>query len=50
MASNYNEQHSTELKEGDLLHKDRFKIIKKIGQGGFGFVYCARDNQNKGEK
>ena len=49
MASNY-EEYSTGIKKGELLHKDRFEIIKQIGQGGFGFVYSARDNENRGEK
>ena len=48
MASNY-EMYDAGLKEGEILN-NRFEIIKKIGQGGFGFVYIAHDNENRGEK
>lgn len=47
MASNYY-IFDKKLKEGELL-KDRFEIIKQIGGGGFGTVYNAYDNKNKGE-
>ena len=49
MASNY-DLYDNALKSGDLLNDGRFEIIEKIGQGGFGFVYSAYDNQNRGEK
>ena len=49
MASNYDE-YDNALKSGELLNNGRFEIIEKIGQGGFGLVYSAYDNQNRGEK
>ena len=49
MASNYDE-YDTGLKKGELLNSGRFEIIEKIGQGGFGCVYSAHDNHNRGEK
>ena len=48
MASNYDEL-DTGLNKGELLN-NRFEIIEGIGQGGFGFVYSAHDNKNRGEK
>ena len=48
MASNY-DLYSTGLTQGTLLNS-RFEIIEKIGQGGFGQVYSAHDNENRGEK
>ena len=49
MASNCDEC-STALKKGELLHNGQFELIEKIGQGGFGKVYSAHDNQNNREK
>ena len=48
MASNHYELN-TGLTQGTLLN-NRFELIESIGQGGFGTVYSAHDNQNKGEK
>ena len=39
-----------EVKKGELLNNGRFELIEKIGQGGFGCVYSAHDNQNRGER
>ena len=49
MESNYDE-YDTGFKKGALLSNGRFEIIEKIGQGGFGLVYSAHDNENRGEK
>ena len=49
MASNY-DAYDTGLKKGEILNNGRFEIIKKIGQGRFGLVYSAYDNENRGEK
>ena len=48
MASNH--ELNTGLTQGTLLNNGRFELIEKIGQGGYGYVYSAHDNQNKGEK
>jgi serine/threonine protein kinase len=48
MASNY-DLYSSGLTQGTLLNS-RFEILEKIGQGGFGQVYSAHDNENRGEK
>ena len=48
MTSSYDEFHA-EVKKGHLLN-DRFEIIENIGQGGFGCVYSAHDNENRGER
>lgn len=49
MASKY-DKYDTGLKKGELLNNDRFEIIEAIGQGGFGYVYSANDNQNNRKK
>jgi serine/threonine protein kinase len=48
MASNHHESN-TGLTQGTLLN-NRFELIENIGQGGYGVVYSAHDNQNKREK
>ena len=54
MASNIenDNEHDEEtwLKAGKKFNNDRFEIIKKIGQGGFGNIYLVYDNQNEKEK
>ena len=49
MAS-YSDEYQTCFKKGELLNNGRFEIIEGIGNGGFGSVYSAHDNQNRGEK
>ena len=49
MEFNYDD-YGTGLKKGELLNNARFEIIEKIGEGAFGFVYSAHDNENKGAK
>jgi hypothetical protein len=49
MTSSF-EEYDTELKKGNLLNENRYEIIEKIGQGSFGVVYSAHDNENRGEK
>jgi len=49
MESN-SKEYDTRLKKGDLLNKNRYEIIEKIGVGSFGRVYSAHDNENRGEK
>ena len=49
MALNY-DKNCNGLKKGELIHNGQFEIIKQIGYGGFGFVYSAHDNDNRGEK
>lgn len=54
MASNIENENEhddeTWLKPGKKFNNDRFEIIKKIGQGGFGNIYLVYDNQNEKEK
>ena len=33
------EEYDSRFKKGDLLNKNRYEIIEKIGEGGFGLVY-----------
>ena len=49
MASYY-DIYDSSLKKGELLNNGQFEIVEKIGQGGFGTVYSAHDNENRGEK
>ena len=44
------DEFRAEVKKGDLLNNGRFEIIENIGQGGFGCVYSAHDNEKRGER
>jgi serine/threonine protein kinase len=37
-----------DLKKGDLLYEDKYKVDKELGSGGYGKVYLVVDkNKNK---
>lgn len=40
------EYFETDLKKGDLLN-NRYELVEKIGQGGFGSVYKILDKENE---
>lgn len=48
MATNFGD-YGNGYNKGDLLD-DRFEVIEKIGEGGFGIVYKVFDNENKKEE
>ena len=48
MASNFDD-YENDLRKGTILNS-RFEIIQRIGEGGFGIVYKAFDNDNEKEK
>ena len=39
-----------QIKEGDPLGDDRFKMVKELGKGSFGVVWMAEDRKNNNER
>ena len=50
MAEGFKNMNSSIIDKGYLFQNDRYEVIKKIGEGGFAFVYLVKDKQNDAEQ